>query len=384
MNRDEQPQELKRVVIKEELVKLTGHWRTALILNQFLYWLQRHRHYDQFLAEEQVRTPDLQVPFTYGWIYKSAKELQDELMIDVSEVTLRRDIKLLVDRQWLAERHNPSHKWDRELQYRPDIRQIQRDLQALGYALEGYPLLMKDASFTMKDASFTMKDGGNMVKDRPIATKDRSGADEGSTLHHEAAIPEIPPETTPEIPPEIDDDVVARLEQLGLTHDQAIAAYRKHQLDLLDVEAWATWKRTIPLEKRPDTIFAGLIRKQRLPPGTSAHTTNSRVPSRMGLPRKEVAVITSRGSSQMLPRSQVWQAVVKDLTAQVSREDYETWLRPTSLLEIQDGAAIIATPNVFVRQELESRYLDMLTSALQGILGYDVEVQFVIDDDAPG
>ena len=104
----------------------------------------------------------------------------------------------------------------------------------------------------------------------------------------------------------------------------------------------------------------------------------------MGLPRKEIAVITSRGSSQMLPQSQVWQAVLKDLTAQVSREDYETWLRPTSLLEIQDGAAIIATPNVFVRQELESRYLDMLTSALQGILGYDVEVQFVIDDDAPG
>ena len=100
--RDEHPQELRRVVIKEELVKLTGHWRTALILNQFLYWLQRHRHYNQFLAVEQARNPDLQGPVTHGWIYKSAKELQDELMIDVSEVTLRRDIKVLVDRQWLA------------------------------------------------------------------------------------------------------------------------------------------------------------------------------------------------------------------------------------------------------------------------------------------
>ena len=37
-------------------------------------------------------------------------------MIDVSEVTLRRDIKLLVERGDLAERYNPDKRWDRELQ----------------------------------------------------------------------------------------------------------------------------------------------------------------------------------------------------------------------------------------------------------------------------
>ncbi len=377
MNRDEQPPELKRVVIKEELVKLTGHWRTALILNQFLYWLQRHRHYDQFIAEEQVRTPELQVPFTYGWIYKSAKELLEELMIDVSEVTLRRDIKLLVDREWLAERHNPSHKWDRELQYRPDIRQIQLDLQALGYALEGYPLLMEDASFTTKN-------GSNMVKDRRFTMRARSVIDEGSTLHHEGAIPEIPPETTSEISPKNDDDVVARLEQLGLTHDQAIAAQRKHHLDLADVEAWATWKQSIPREKRPDTIFAGLIRKQRLPPGASAQAADSRTRSRTPPPRKEIAIMTSSGTTQTLLPDQVWQAVLGRLVTHVPREEYQTWLMPTSLLDLEDGSAILVVPNVFVRQEVESRYLNVLASSLQEVLGYGVEIQVVIGNDAPG
>lgn len=383
MNRDEQPQELKRVVIKEELVKLTGHWRTALILNQFLYWLQRHRHYDQFIAEEQVRTPELQVPFTYGWIYKSAKELLEELMIDVSEVTLRRDIKLLVDREWLAERHNPSHKWDRELQYRPDIRQIQLDLQRLGYALEGYPLLMEDASFTMKDASSATKNGSNVVKDRRFTLRARSVSDEGSTLHLEGAIPEIPPETTSEIPPK-NDDVVVRLEQLGLTHDQAIAAQRKHHLDLADVEVWATWKQSVPRENRPDTIFAGLIRKQRLPPGASAQARDSGTRSRKPPPGKEIAIMTASGTTQTLLPDQVWQAVLGRLVTHVPREDYAPWLMPTSLLGLEDGSAIIVVPNVFVRQEVESRYLNVLASALREVLGYGVEIQVVIGNDAPG
>ena len=56
----------------------------------------------------------------------------------------------------------------------------------------------------------------------------------------------------------------------------------------------------------------------------------------------------------------------------------------TTSLDLEDGSAIIVVPNVFVRQEIESRYLIMLASALREVLGYGVEIQVVIGNDAPG
>ena len=42
---------LKRVVIKQELVELTGDYRAALILNQFIYWTERMRDTDKYIRE---------------------------------------------------------------------------------------------------------------------------------------------------------------------------------------------------------------------------------------------------------------------------------------------------------------------------------------------
>ena len=46
---------LKRVVIKEELVELTGDFRPALILNQFIYWSERMYDADKYIMEEKER-----------------------------------------------------------------------------------------------------------------------------------------------------------------------------------------------------------------------------------------------------------------------------------------------------------------------------------------
>lgn len=176
---------LKRVVIKEELVFLTGDYIKALILNQFLYWSERTKDFDKFVQEEKdrfsVEDDDLNMELSYGWIYKSAEELNKELMLDVSAVTIRRHLSKLIKAGYIEQRHNPKHKWDRTIQYRPNIIAIQLDLEAMGYSLEGYPLLQK----AVKDASFTVKDGNNIMKDRSIT--------------NEGAIPETTIETTIEI-----------------------------------------------------------------------------------------------------------------------------------------------------------------------------------------
>ena len=130
---------LKRVVIREELVELTGHWMQALILNQFLFWLDHMRTVDRYLQEEAQRAGQGEEPdLTEGWIYKTAAELADDLMVKSSRQTMRRHLGELVEKGWLHERTNPKYEWDRTLQYRPDLTKIAADLAALGYPLEGY------------------------------------------------------------------------------------------------------------------------------------------------------------------------------------------------------------------------------------------------------
>lgn len=136
---------LKRVVIKEELVELTGDFRPALILNQFIYWSERMYDADKYIMEEKERAlkEDLVVNIdeSKGWIYKTAEELSEELMTGMSKSTLGRYIKQLVEKGYLIQRRNPKYKWDKTYQYRVNLYKIQLDLGKMGYVLEGYKLL---------------------------------------------------------------------------------------------------------------------------------------------------------------------------------------------------------------------------------------------------
>ena len=136
---------LKRVVIKEELVELTGDYRPALILNQFIYWIERMYDADKYILEEKERAlkEDMEINMdeSKGWIYKTAEELSEELMTGMSKSTIGRYIKELVSAGYLHQRRNPKYKWDKTMQYRVNLYKVQLDLAKLGYALEGYRLL---------------------------------------------------------------------------------------------------------------------------------------------------------------------------------------------------------------------------------------------------
>ena len=157
----ERPRRLKRVVIKEELVALTGGHIKSLILNQFLYWSERVEDYDEFIKEEMVRDPEASIDLSSGWVYKKAEQLLEELMLNISIHTLRRRVDELVESGWLIRRRNPKYSWDKTLQYRPDILKLQRDLQALGFPLDDYPLLIApDVGDGCAEASATADSSG--------------------------------------------------------------------------------------------------------------------------------------------------------------------------------------------------------------------------------
>ena len=83
-----------------------------------------------------------------------------------------------------------------------------------------------------------------------------------------------------------------------------------------------------------------------------------------------------------LNTKQIWQAALGDLQVQVPRNEFDTWIKPTSLVAIEDTLAIVGTPNIFVRQELEGRYIAPITETLTSVLGYPVQIQVVIGNHA--
>ena len=164
---------LKRVVIKQELVELTGDYRAALILNQFIYWTERMRDTDKYIREEKERAikEDISVDISEsnGWIYKSAEELNDELMVGMSKPTIRKYIKQIIEQGYIHERQNPKYKWDKKTQYRLNLYNIQLDLAKLGYALEGYSLLPNIQIIENEDVYI---DNNLQSKDNDINTKE--------------------------------------------------------------------------------------------------------------------------------------------------------------------------------------------------------------------
>ena len=128
-------QKNKRVVIKEELVKLTQNRDKAVILNQFLYWTPRTSDYSKFVKEEAGDTGVTD----YGWIFKTAEELMEELlMIDINVKTVRKYLDNLVDNGYLLRRRNPVKKYDKTYQYRINLKLLVEELNKIGYKLEGF------------------------------------------------------------------------------------------------------------------------------------------------------------------------------------------------------------------------------------------------------
>jgi chromosomal replication initiator protein len=60
----------------------------------------------------------------------------------------------------------------------------------------------------------------------------------------------------------------------------------------------------------------------------------------------------------------LWQAVLGEVELSVSHGNYVTWFKNTRLLKFKDNVLTIGAPNVFVKQQLEHKYGDLITELL--------------------
>lgn len=61
----------------------------------------------------------------------------------------------------------------------------------------------------------------------------------------------------------------------------------------------------------------------------------------------------------------LWQAVLGEIELTISRGSFVTWFKNTHLLRQKDNTFVIGVPNVFIKQQLERKYNDMIVSLLE-------------------
>lgn len=78
------------------------------------------------------------------------------------------------------------------------------------------------------------------------------------------------------------------------------------------------------------------------------------------------------------PRA-LWEVALGQLQLQVTRPNYETWLRDTTGFSLDDGDFTVCVPTDFIAEWLRDRLSDLITKTLSGIAGQPLQVSFRVD-----
>jgi chromosomal replication initiator protein len=77
---------------------------------------------------------------------------------------------------------------------------------------------------------------------------------------------------------------------------------------------------------------------------------------------------------------QVWRAALGELQVSLSPANFETWLRDTELVDVDDNRFRVAVKNPFAKDYLERRYRSLISQTLARVVGYSAHVEFVVSD----
>ena len=61
----------------------------------------------------------------------------------------------------------------------------------------------------------------------------------------------------------------------------------------------------------------------------------------------------------------LWQAVLGEIELSISRGNFVTWFKNTQLIKNKDGQFVVGVPNIFVKNQLERKFNDLVIEVLK-------------------
>ena len=83
------------------------------------------------------------------------------------------------------------------------------------------------------------------------------------------------------------------------------------------------------------------------------------------------------GVESRLNLKELWQAALGEIQLGLTRANYDTWFKDTTIISEEDDVYCIGVPNAFAREWLENKFRPQVRQALQHLVGRTVDVRFV-------
>ncbi|MBP7764154.1 MAG: chromosomal replication initiator protein DnaA [Deltaproteobacteria bacterium] len=74
----------------------------------------------------------------------------------------------------------------------------------------------------------------------------------------------------------------------------------------------------------------------------------------------------------------VWDKTVKIIQEKVSKQNFDTWIKPIKIVALEDKCVQLAVPNKFFKDWLMDNYLSMIKNSLHSVVGIGVDIDFVL------
>jgi chromosomal replication initiator protein len=79
----------------------------------------------------------------------------------------------------------------------------------------------------------------------------------------------------------------------------------------------------------------------------------------------------------------VWDKATKIIQEKVSKQNFDTWIKPIKIVAMEDKCVQLAVPNKFFKDWLMNNYLSMIKNSLHSVVGInvDIDVDFILSKD---
>lgn len=73
-----------------------------------------------------------------------------------------------------------------------------------------------------------------------------------------------------------------------------------------------------------------------------------------------------------------WDKSIKIIQGNISKHNFDTWMKPIKVAAIEDNCVRLTVPNKFFKDWLMDNYLAVIKNALHEVIGMDVDIHFLI------
>jgi chromosomal replication initiator protein len=77
----------------------------------------------------------------------------------------------------------------------------------------------------------------------------------------------------------------------------------------------------------------------------------------------------------------LWNMVLESLKTELKKPTFEVWVKSARPVTLNNNSLVIQVPNEFAKEWLENKYSDLLKKTIKDILGYSLNISFVVAAD---